>query len=95
MRTFDQLTKEEQDRVREETIGEVVELLLTGGMILSAAHQNIVKRLISEADKMRTPWFAGEMIYGHHILHDVIDKLVDKEVHEIIYSEPGQRVRQL
>lgn len=66
MRTFDQLTKEEQSRAEEVALNELLRTVLEGLRFNDDLNKNDLQKRVDhaceKAESMRTPWFAHEYI---------------------------------
>ena len=66
MRRYNELSEEEQAKAIEVCTNELLEVILGGGRFVDEQNgddlQQRVDKAIAQADKMQTPWFAGEYI---------------------------------
>jgi hypothetical protein len=67
MKTFDELTKEEQERAIEQEMSQWLEAILVGAFCFDDEAngdtlQAAIDDAIARANRMRTPWFAGEYV---------------------------------
>jgi hypothetical protein len=95
MKTYEQLTKEEQERALEKCRVKLLTAIVEG-QIRFADDQNKddlqgrIDAAIAKAEEMQTPWFAHE--YVMDTCAEAINGMAQCNAEDSLYPEPGERV---
>lgn len=97
-RTFEELTEGEREQAVDMMYAELLQAVVEGGLRFddAANADNLQARIdtaLSEAERMRTPWFAGE--YVHDAAEDDLRSMAQCEAFDALYVDPETRVIQL
>ena len=95
MKKFSKLTKEQKqaaiDKATDELLQAVVEGAISFNDGLNGDHlQKRINMAMDQADKMRTPWFAGE--YVMDAVGDELRGMALCTAEDALYVEPGELV---
>ena len=95
MKSFEQLSDEQQAKAVERCLTELLTAVLEGGMRFSDEHngddlQARIDAAIARADDMRTPWFAHEYILD--TCRTELEGMARSEAEDALYAEPHERV---
>ena len=93
MKTFEQLTAEQQEKALDRAVGSLLEIIIGGQMRFndSANNDNLQERIdaaCAKAENMRTPWFAHEYIMD--TCSEDIRSLAQCDAEDAIYLERGE-----
>jgi len=96
MKTFNELTPEEQDAAVEHEINSLLESLLDGLRFDDARNGNDfqarVDKACEKAEEMRTPWFAHEYIMDDPVCKETINWMARSSAEDALYSEPNEHI---
>ena len=88
MRTYSELTEQEQSKAREHWLNVLLEDLLNGMRFNDKANsdntQARIDKAVLKAEQMQTPWFASEYIMDDKIVTTVL-RAVAQDMAEIAY----------
>jgi hypothetical protein len=95
MKTFEQLTPEQQAKAVEKCLANLLEAICEGAIRFNdeANQDDLQKRIdaaFAKAEKMRTPWFAHEYILD--TCREDLEGMARCDAEDALYSEPGERV---
>ena len=62
MKTYDQLTPEQQQEAREHCLQELLQLTCEGALTFTDQLQDKIEAAAQRAEEMHTPWFVGSYI---------------------------------
>ncbi len=96
MKTYIQLTNDEQKAAIEKCVTNILKVILEGGgsHFFEDYDNSTLKfridKAIATADEMRVPWFASEYIMD--TCRDDINQIAEADAKDSLYSEPGEVV---
>ena len=95
MKTFEQLTNEQQTKAINHAVESLLTAILDGAISFNDKlnHDDLQARIdaaIIKADKMRTPWFAHEYILD--TCRDEIERMAQCEAEDALYSGRNELV---
>ena len=95
MKTYGDLTEKQQEAAVDFCVGKLLDRILEGALRFDdeASGDNLQKRIdaaIREADRLQTPWFAGECIL-ETCGKDLRD-MAAFDAENALYAEPGEFV---
>jgi hypothetical protein len=98
MRTYSELTEEEQGKAREIALTDVLTAILERGLRFSDKlnHDNLQARIdkaIAKADKMQTPWFAHEYILD--TCRDELEGMAASDAEDALYPDSSESIIRL
>ena len=96
MKTFNELTPEEQDAAVEHEINSLLESLLDGLRFDDARNGNDfqarVDKACEKAKEMGTPWFAHEYIMDDPVCKEAINLIAISSAEDALYAYSHERV---
>ncbi|MCP4527483.1 MAG: hypothetical protein GY833_16440 [Aestuariibacter sp.] len=95
MKTYNELNSEQKERALNQAIESLVNAIAEGTIrfddkINGDNLQHKINKAINKADKMQTPWFAGELIM--ETCADEITGMAQCDAEDALYSEPHEQV---
>lgn len=95
MKTFDELTAQEQKNAINRCIEHFLHGLIEGAIVFNDElnnndFQERVDRAIKKANDMQTPWFAGEYVMDD--CREEIEGFARTRAEDALYSEPNENV---
>lgn len=98
MRTYSQLSTEEQAKAEKLALQELLEAIVEGGVRFTddANKDDLQARIdkaFAESERMQTPWFAGEMIL--EAARPELEALAKVQAEDALYPGPNEHTIQL
>jgi hypothetical protein len=88
MRTYQDLTEEEQTRAREKALNDNLTAITEG--IYPLGMEKRIEAAGKKANAMQTPWFWTEYIMD--TCKDDLETMSLRDAEEALYPEPGERI---
>lgn len=97
MRTYDQLSAEQQQAARNQALDELLEAVISGAIRFNdeANHDDLqarIDRALERADEMRTPWFASSYLLDDERVREDLEGMARVDAEDAYYPEPHERV---
>ena len=98
MRTWQKLNEDEKQAATEVATGKILTAVVEGTIrfndkLNGDAVQASIDEAIERANKMRTPWFAGEYVY--EVVGDFLRSIGQCDAQDAYYPDPGEQVIRL
>jgi hypothetical protein len=95
MRTYEQLTKEDQATARDKALVELLEAILSGQIRFNdeANGDNLQARIdkaADQAEQMQTPWFTHEYILD--TCREDLEAIAGPQAEDALYPDKGEHV---
>lgn len=95
VKTFDQLSPEQQDKARDEALDDLLEAIVEGAIrfndeLNGDTLQASIDAAMEQAEELRTPWFAGEIIMD--AVGDVLRGMAECDAEDALYPEGHERI---
>ena len=95
MKTYEQLTQDEQEKARAIALTELLEAIVSGVVRFNDGlnEDNLQARIDGagvKADKMQTPWFVHEYIMD--TCKDDLESMALCDAEDALYPESGERI---
>ena len=94
MKTYDELTEEQQAKAVEREVGELLRAILQGLRFDDAKNgddlQARIDRAAEKAEEMQTPWFTHEYILEDDACKEAVEGIARAAAEDAIYLEAGE-----
>ncbi len=87
MKTFSELTPTQQEAAIKYFTNKVALWVCTGGIRFGYGLQDRVNKILQEAERLHTPWFAMEMLMKDEQLSEEFNKLGKSDAEDAKYME--------